>query len=63
MKRADGTDDVLDARRTIFGTMVYGGVNINQKEINQDKIRSSAQGNTKNHDIESENTLNTPETP
>lgn len=27
MKRADGTENVLEARRTIFGTMIYGGVN------------------------------------
>ena len=63
MKRADGTENVLEARKTIFGTMIYGGVNNNHKQNNENKPISTAQGNVEIHDKEPENILNIKETP
>ena len=42
MKRADGTENVLEARRTSFGTMIYGKVNNNHKQNNENKPISAA---------------------
>ena len=42
MKRADGTVNVLEDRRTISGTMIYGGVNNKYKKTmktNQYQLR------------------------
>ena len=54
MKRADGTENVLEARKTIFGTMIYGGVNDNHKLNNENKPISAAQGNVEIHEKEPE---------
>ena len=63
MKRADGTENVLEAQKTIFGTMIYGGVNNNHKLNNENKPISAAQGNVEIHEKEPENILNIKETP
>ena len=63
MKRADGTENVLEARRTIFGTMIYGGVNNNHKQNDENKPISAAQGNVETHETEPETILNIKETP
>ena len=63
MKRADGTENVLEARKTIFGTMIYGGGNNNHKLNNENKPISAAQGNVEIHEKEPENILNIKETP
>ena len=34
MKRVDGTDNVLEAGRISFGTILYGGVNHETKSAN-----------------------------
>ena len=63
LKRADGTENVLEARRTIFGTMIYGGVNKIEKHNNEKKPKLTAQWNTIICGTESENILNVKETP